>query len=348
MNLQDLLTRDDQAVSFDAGGAILKSYGPGHRRLRGIELEPGTVLRLKDAHTFYWLKDQPTDVSWKVEVGKRARVLAVRQPDGLATPLGEAEAGQNFQLKWPLWLLDSGFDLLIEALGDQPVGITIGPLLDPRAKMRPLIKGKGLELGPGLVPRISPTADIDIEYVEERHPEEWQQVYGRGIASLDQLTPEILERYRVGSALTLDDWAPSSLDFIFSNHVFEHLPNPIQVLKNWLGRIRTNGALLAVVPDTRFTFDLRQQPSTLEEMLEEERRGGYAIDDEKYRRWCEFTAPHNTVEDLKARRYSIHVHYYTPALFRRIGEHLIALGECRGVFLETSTNNKEFAVILRK
>jgi SAM-dependent methyltransferase len=353
LNLPDLINRKDRAVAIESGAVEVKNFGLPQRRMRGIELAPATRLRLKDAHTFNLLRGFPTDIHWQLALGQAVRISAEPHLRSLSASVLAQEdftSGEprSLLLNWPLWVVDSGFDLLIEAVGEEPVMLVVGRLLDPRAKMRPLIKGTGLELGPGLAPRIRPAEGINIEYVEEKTPDQWQEVYGHGKASMAELTPDVLERYRVGSALTLAEWDAESLDFIFSNHVFEHLANPLQVLRNWLGRLKPGGAVLAVVPDTRFTFDLRQRTSTLEEMLAEERVGGHEVTDEKYERWCEFTAPYNTVENLKQRNYSIHVHYYTPELFRRMADLLIQRGECSGVFLDTVPNNKEFGVVLRR
>jgi SAM-dependent methyltransferase len=353
LNLPDLLRRVDRAVAFRSGSAEDCHIGAAVRRMRGIRLAPGTVMLLKDAHTYLALRDFPSDLQWQIAAGRGVRLLA--EPHDGALPstiiceelLDQAEE-RPLRLAWPLWVMRSGFDLAIEVLGDEPVVITVGRLLDPRAKMAPLIRGRGLELGPGLVPRIAPRDGLDIEYVEEKTPEEWQAVYGHGNASTAALTPEVMARYRVGSALTLAEWPADSLDFVFSNHVFEHLVNPLQVLRNWLGRLKAGGAVLAVVPDTRFTFDLRQPASTLEEIRAEEATGGHAVEDEKYHRWCRYTAPYNTIENLKERNYSIHVHYYTPGLFRDMADLLIADGECTGVFLDTVPNNKEFGVVLQR
>lgn len=353
MNLPDLIARKDRAVDFASGAARVSNFGPPNRRMRGVQLEPGTILRLKEAHTYNLVRNLPSDIHWQIAEGRGVRIIAESHgppPDRsvLADEELTTSEPRSLLFDWPMWALDNGFDILIEAVGDQPVMIIVGRLLDPRAKMRSLIKGAGLELGPGLAPRIRPDAGIDIQYVEEKTPDQWQEVYGHGKASMAELTADVLERYRVGSAITLAEWPAASLDFIFSNHVFEHLVNPLQVLRNWLGRLKPGGAVLAVIPDTRFTFDLRQKTSTLEEMLAEESIGSHERTDEKYERWCEFTAPYNTVQNLKERNYSIHVHYYTPALFRSIADLMIDRGECRGVFLDTVPNNKEFGVVLRR
>jgi SAM-dependent methyltransferase len=342
MNFPDLLARKDRAVLVESGRVeLIPTKG---MKVRGITLSDGAVLRLRDAHEYSALRSFPTEVSWYSSDGD-LRVL-IESGGGTPVCLAAAKAGP-IVLDWPTQALSGPFDLLLRQQGD-PVTLQVGRTLDPRAKMRPLLRGRGLELGPGLVPRIRPSECVDIEYVEERTPKEWDEIYGRGRVSMDELTQDVLDRYRVGSALTLEEWAPKSLDFIFSNHVFEHLMNPLQVLRNWLGRLKVGGHIFAVVPDARYTFDLRQPFSKMDEILAELERGGYAVPDEKYHRWCRYTAPYNTVENLKERGYSIHVHYYTPEAFRDMVEYLIVRDECSGIFFDTVPNNKEFGVIIRR
>lgn len=346
MNLPDLISRKDRAVALDSGSAKAMNIGLPGQRMRAVELAPGTVLRLKEAFTFNVLSNFPNNINWKVESGFGIRIKTVSETR--SSIISESKISQRILLKWPTWVRYGHYDLIIEALGDTPVTISVGKLLDPRLGMRSRITGTGLELGPGLTPRIFPADHINIEYVEERHPEEWLRVYGNGNASMEHLTPDVLARYRVGSAITLEEWPDKSLDFIFSNHVFEHLPNPLQVLRNWLSKIKTGGSILAVIPDTRFTFDLRQKTSSIEDILLEEKNGGYIIGDDKYRRWCEFTAPYNTIENLKERKYSIHVHYYTPRLIEEICNMMISLGEFSKFDLYTDKNNKEFGLAIVK
>lgn len=353
VNLPDLIRRKDRAVVTEAGTAESCSFGLAANRMRAVEFAPNTILRLKDAHEFNVLRDFPSDLDWQLVSGGTIRIVAQPHATGLepttvAVATFDGTGNNRLSFDWPVWTLTSGFDLVIEAEGDTATVLAVGRLLDPRAKMAACIRGKGLELGPGLTPRILPREGLEIDYVEEKTPQEWQAVYGRGDASTAALTQDVMDCYRVGSALTLEQWAPASLDFVFSNHVFEHLSNPLQVLRNWLGRLKPGGCVLAVVPDTRFTFDLRQKTSTIVEMLEEEAVGGYEISDEKYHRWCRHTAPYNTMDDLKRRKYSIHVNYYTPALMRDIADLLIKREECSGIFMISASNNKEFGVIIQR
>jgi SAM-dependent methyltransferase len=357
MNLPDILRRKDRALEL-VGSAEPVDHKSASGRARGVRLAPQTTLRLKRADEFTAFKAFPRDPQWRVLGGDGAggglRVWLC-EPDGSAigAPLGSAELKRGDEacvaFDWPAWTAERAFDLLLEQTGSRPSVVSVGPLIDPRAKMRSLTAGRGVEVGPGVSPWVRPVAGVDVEYVEEKPPGEWQDVYGKGKASLDALTPEVLERYRVGSAVTLAEWEPESLDFIFSNHVFEHLVNPLQVLENWLGRLRPGGLVMGAIPDARFTFDLRQPFSRREDFLREHADGGFDKTEEMYLRWCRHTAPYNTPEDLKRRNYSIHIHYYTPQVFAELVDTLSERGHSRPtLFLDTAPNNKDFGFILRK
>lgn len=357
MNLPDIVLRKDRALSVLDGEVQPVDHRTPGGRFRAIRLTPGARILLKRADEFSAFKAFPRIPNWTVlggdDAGGGVRVSLAPSNTNLRITLGEAppledEPARQVTFDWPLSAAEGPFDLLLEQLGPSATVLSVGSLLDPRAKLRPLLHGRGLEVGPGLRPLVQPGDGVEVEYVEERSPHEWQDVYGKGRASLDALTPDILERYRVGSALTLEEWPAGGLDFIFSNHVFEHLMNPLQVLANWLGRLRPGGAIVGAVPDARFSFDLRQPFSTHREFVDERLAGGFNRPDEKYRRWCEYTAPYNTVEDLKERNYSIHVHYYTPDIFMGLVDVLVDEGLCHRAFLESAPNNKDFGFVVRK
>lgn len=52
-----------------------------------------------------------------------------------------------------------------------------------------------------------------------------------------------------GDATTLDGLAANSLDYVYSSHCLEHLPNPVAALTRWLAVIKPGGYLYVVVPD---------------------------------------------------------------------------------------------------
>lgn len=349
MNLPDLVRRKDRAAGV-AGDISPVEPMTAIGRQRGIQFGADSALRLLRADEYSALKDFPRAPGWCIAQGGVRATLST--PDGAAWLLGEAHAAKGgaptpLMLDWPPLAGTGAFDLTLTPTGKGAV-LCVGPLIDPRAKLRPLFKGRGVEVGPGLNPHVKPGRDVIVEYVEERSPEEWRDTYAKGKAAHDTLTPEILAHYRQGKAATLDHAAPESLDFVFSNHVFEHLVNPLQVLRNWLSRLKPGGAVLGVIPDARYTFDLRQPFSTLAEFRDEAARGGFDLTDDAYERWKRHTFPKHKIDDLKRRNYSIHAHYYTPDVFRLLFDELRAEGRASSLFFDTAPNNKDFGFILRK
>lgn len=253
----------------------------------------------------------------------------------------------DIRLDWPAVEASGQFDLVIEHFGRFPALLDVGHMLNPRQKLLPLIRGVGVEVGPGVNPQVLPGGDIDVSYVEERSPEEWRQMYGRGKPEAP-IPREVLARTRQDSAVRLDHWPKESLDFIFSNHVFEHFMNPLQVLRNWAARLRPGGVIVGVVPDARYSFDCRQPLSTMAEIRAEAKSVSFDPPDEKYERWVRHTARRHDPAKLKRRRYSIHMHYYTPEVFRLLADELRIEGLISSVFLNTTPNNKDFGFVLAK
>ena len=226
--------------------------------------------------------------------------------------------------------------------------LLVGPLVNMREHLLPLARGTGVEVGPGLRPQVLPKPGVDVSYIEQEDPREWLNLYNK-TGERPTLPPEdLLKRYVRASAVALGGIADRSLDFIFSNHVFEHLPNPLGVLTNWLTALRPGGLVLGVVPDPRYTFDCRQPVMTTDEALAEEVIGGHDVNLAKYERWCRYTEPRHRPDSLIKRGYSIHVNFFTPETFRSTMAVLEARGVIDRVFVFTARNHKDFAFALRK
>ena len=146
--------------------------------------------------------------------------------------------------------------------------------------------------------------------------------------------------------MNLDEIEPETLDFIFSNRVFEHLPHAIQVLHNWLGVLKPGGAIIGVTPNPLYSFDCRQPVTTLAEARKEENDGGHDIPHAKYERWCGWTTPEATRQSLKALNYSIHVGFFSPVTFANTAEHLKRKKMVSGFAVNDVPNNNDFAFAL--
>lgn len=70
-----------------------------------------------------------------------------------------------------------------------------------------------------------------------------------------------------GSCLSMV--ADHSYDFVLSSHNLEHFANPVKALKEWQRIAVPRGLLILVLPNFRYTFDHRRQPTAVRHMLED-------------------------------------------------------------------------------
>lgn len=96
----------------------------------------------------------------------------------------------------------------------------------------------------------------------------------------------ILEKgFRIGPAISKSNYAKvdyvltapkydfkqisdNYFDFIYSDNVLEHTPNPIFYLIEQLRITKVGGFVYAVIPNKEFTFDKRRMPTTLQILIE--------------------------------------------------------------------------------
>jgi SAM-dependent methyltransferase len=169
-------------------------------------------------------------------------------------------------------------------------------------------QGKGIEIGPGHRPQVMPSSGVDVTYIEQSAPQDWERLYND--AGNYVVNPELWSRYQIGEAcdLPIED---SSLDFIFSSHVFEHLANPLGHLQHWHSKLRENGKVLGIVPDISGCKDYVYRPSPLSELLAEQASGDMEPTLAHYARWAKYRRPGSDPEEFYKAKRSIHVHYYT-------------------------------------
>lgn len=377
MNLYDLVLRRDRMVaSLDPRiRAGVRKEKAGTQR--SVTMPAGSALMLLGAHRVTALRGFPACPGWICHLGEGAyfeiELLGVEGPHVLARmeaprasaappahrrwwsmgrhaavmpePAPVANGAVEVRLAWPM-PVPPEFDLRFSAHGEA-VDLSVGPLFDPRARLLPLLRGHGVEVGPGARPSVLPDSTRQVTYVEKLTREQWARTYPK-----TSLTPEqsqLWDRYVVDSARTLERFGDGSLGYVFSSHVLEHLVDPIGVLRAWWARLAPGGVIAGVVPDARYTFDLRQPLTSLDALEAQYRERLEDPTDAMYERWCRDTAPEATPDSLRARDYAIHVNYFCPEVFRELLDR-VAEGEGghAGVFIETVRNGKDFGFAVFK
>ncbi len=354
MNFTELVNRRDRGLTILDGTLTPRTVKTRQGTRRAILLSGGARFRLTDAQTLTYLRTFPKDTGWHVLKaafwgGATLEVAAIPAGGGAPRVLARTSRhGEEILLDWPSEAARSGaFHLEFHNPGSGGVLLDHGAKLRSRVRMASMVRGEGLEVGPGANPLIKPSDTVRVRYVERKPVDEWVKLYPEAVNKKGQ--DEVRSRfanYIQGDAARLDGIDDRSLDFIFSSHVFEHLSNPLGVIEHWARKLRPGGVIVGVVPDSRFCFDLRQPLSTIPEMLEERRRELWETSDEKFARWCRFSAPGRDPKALKDQGYAVHAHFYTPSNFRDMADLLIGEETLKTVFLDAVPNNKDFGFAL--
>jgi SAM-dependent methyltransferase len=177
-----------------------------------------------------------------------------------------------------------------------------------REEILQLCQGKGVEIGPGPRPQVYPSAQVDVTYIEQSSPKDWERLYND--AGKQPVNSKLWSKYQIGNACDLPA-EDQSLDFIFSSHVFEHLANPLGHLAYWISKLNDGGKVLGVVPDVAGCKDYVHRPSPMNEILAEQASGDMEPTLEHYARWAKYCRPGQDPEEFYNAKRSIHVHYYT-------------------------------------
>jgi SAM-dependent methyltransferase len=71
----------------------------------------------------------------------------------------------------------------------------------------------------------------------------------------------------IAEATDLSMVPDQSYDFLLSCHSLEHVANPIKAVKEWNRVLKTGGALVLVLPDKRFTFDIKRPYTDMQHLI---------------------------------------------------------------------------------
>lgn len=124
----------------------------------------------------------------------------------------------------------------------------------------------GIEIGALDRPLIA-RSDADIRYVDHLDTAGLRAKYqpdssvnGEGIVDVGYVWSDGSLRQAVGPDIFFD--------FAVASHVVEHAPNLIQWLNDIHGVLKPGGRLLLVVPDKRFTFDIKRRCTEISDAIE--------------------------------------------------------------------------------
>ncbi|MFY1666484.1 class I SAM-dependent methyltransferase [Pseudomonas sp. Pseu.R1] len=355
MNLFDMVSRKDEVITVNDKVSLAKvklSDGELWRCLR-MEQHRSTHITVSAITQWYPFSTRPETVGWYARTLKNSATVEVRlvQKDTImgSTRINIDTTPKAIPIPWPLiqsplspeLSLTLHFDL---AKGQQ-ADLMINRCLE-RSELTSLAHGNGIEIGPGPRPQIHNSATVSVKYVEEMSAGEWKNLYDKdGQYESDHFD---WSNHIVGKASELP-CENGSLDFIFSSHVFEHLTNPLGHLSHWASKLKSGGAILAVVPDVAGTKDYRQQPSNLQEMLHEQREDIWEPSEHHYRRWASTRGEWSKrVEEAMAQKRSIHVHFYTRENTATVLNYATAHLGFESFHLRHTPNHRDFYWVLIK
>jgi SAM-dependent methyltransferase len=345
MNLYDMIVRGDKNVEHTGEVSVVKVDRHGST-WRGVRFAAGDTLRIHDVRRFAGLRPWPSHCNWHVSTPDGMRLLVQFVEHGSDRELSSSTSYGQFEivhLPWPR-RSDVKLDLLLSALGpgDGWIFLAVHRVLS-RRWLIDLCSGRGVEIGPGPEPQVLPKEGVDVSYVEEMAPEEWNRLYNRG--GKFRVRPELWSNYIIGEACNLPV-ADETLNFIFSSHVFEHLVNPIGHLERWRKKLKPGGHVICVVPDYNCTKDVFQERTYLDEWLDEAQRAIWRPTERHYLRHLRLKSIDKKATAMIERSESIYVHYYDNINCQILLDYAIReLGYTKYI-IEHSPNHKDFYFVL--
>jgi SAM-dependent methyltransferase len=122
----------------------------------------------------------------------------------------------------------------------------------PRGGWPPDLRGQGIEIGA----QATPIPGIKPFYVDR-----FREFAG------EKCTAQVLSD---AARLPFRD---SSLDYVASSHLLEHLPDPAGAIVEWYRAVKPGGVIYMVLPDRRLTFDSRRERTKVAHLIEDWERG---------------------------------------------------------------------------
>jgi SAM-dependent methyltransferase len=177
---------------------------------------------------------------------------------------------------------------------------------------RRYLRGSGIEIG-ALNNPLRASRKANVLYVDKYTKDQLYKRY-----------PELVNKRLVNvdiidDAETLLRIPDCSQDFLIANHLFEHTQNTFKTMANFLRVLRPNGCLFMAIPEMRFSFDRKREPTSLEHLIRDYKDGPSWSKESHYDDWVENVSNLDGHQaELEKQRlmemnYSIHYHAWTTA-----------------------------------
>ena len=340
-----MLHREDPNLRIE-GNVVPAKHDIGEETWRGLDLQAHSGFTIPDVRRFINFRAFPATCGWMVETPPKLSLKLSFRDHGTDEELSSRLFSGSFQpvtLPWPRSHLGA-LDIRVEAVGTGRGAIF---LANHRALSRDwlieLARGTGVEIGPGPQPQILAGPGVDVSYVEQMPPGEWNELYNKG--GKYPVRPELWGNYVVGEASRLP-FADGSLDFIFGSHVFEHLVNPIGHLKAWREKLAPGGKVICVVPDLGGTKDALQDRSSFDEWRKEFKQDLWKPTEQHYARHLRLPTDHAFLRDALDRQSSIHAHFYDNLNCQQLLKFAVDQLGYADFFIEHTPNHKDFHFVL--
>jgi SAM-dependent methyltransferase len=198
-----------------------------------------------------------------------------------------------------------------------------------RSLLARFLVGAGVELGPGHMPFPLPFPGGTIRYIDKWDPEKSRTLFPELGEEAEFPRPDIIADLDTDRLAALGD---GSQDFVIASHVLEHVAEPLGLLEDIHRTLRPGGIALVLLPDRRYTFDVRRQATPLSHLVDEYQRRVTVVDDDHIKGflrelddWDETLSPEEQGEVIQLHRdRSIHVHCWTESEFMTLLSHTIS------------------------
>ena len=191
VNLFDLIKRNDRSVCLLSGDVQERTAVSKGRKHFAVRFAPSTELKLESVHDFFGLRTFPKRVGWDVVFsderrGKRGNGFRLLLCDPVTNTSHllcsiDPTSSSEVHCDWPMWAgRAEQLDLHIRNDTTSEVDVLVGPLHSSSASLVPILKGYGVEVGPGPSPVILPSDEVQVRYVESLKSQDWMKTYNPG------------------------------------------------------------------------------------------------------------------------------------------------------------------------